>query len=123
MPDPKKFDNKNEWMDTCMHQLRKEEHKDQQQSVTICLNMWRDKNKKARNVVVTFLEGIDKEGNIVTDFKKIPRLKERLLQKQERGHGLQKGPKTFADPGEEVTELIPGGKEEKRPYKMVKPVK
>jgi hypothetical protein len=51
MPNPKDFDNKQDWMDACMSQqkdegknLKKEDERDQ--AVAICLNMWGDKNKK-----------------------------------------------------------------------------
>jgi len=46
MPDPKKYSDKQDWMDDCMHQNVKEEGKLQGQSVAICLNTWRSKNKK-----------------------------------------------------------------------------
>jgi hypothetical protein len=46
MPNPKKYTDKREWMDDCMHQTRKVEKKDQDQSVAICLSMWRNKDKK-----------------------------------------------------------------------------
>jgi mannose-6-phosphate isomerase-like protein (cupin superfamily)/2'-5' RNA ligase len=49
MPDPKSFKSKEEWMDSCMHQLRKVENKPQGQSVAICLDMWRNKNKKKKS--------------------------------------------------------------------------
>lgn len=47
MPNPKSYDSKDEWMDACMS-TRKDEHPDEDhdQSVAICLNMWRDKDKK-----------------------------------------------------------------------------
>lgn len=65
MPDPKKFDNQRDWMNDCMHQLRREEGKEQDESVAQCLNQWRDKNKKkARHVVASFLEAVDKESGI-----------------------------------------------------------
>ena len=51
MPNPKDYDNKQDWMDACMSQqkdegknMKKEDERDQ--AVAICLNMWRDKNKK-----------------------------------------------------------------------------
>ena len=129
MPNPKKFDNKNEWMDTCMHQLRKEEHKDQQQSVAICINMWRDKNKKkAKRVVASFLKAQDKEAVLWTEPRKIPRLKERLRPHQEKTVKKDTEP-FFAEKGEEVIEILPSGKEVKRKYnpatmkdKQLKPV-
>jgi len=46
MPDPKKYSDKNEWMDACMRQTCKVEGKPQDQSVAICLSMWRNKDKK-----------------------------------------------------------------------------
>lgn len=44
MPNPKKFEDKKEWMGACLHQSKKEgrEHK---QSVAMCLNMWRTKDE------------------------------------------------------------------------------
>jgi hypothetical protein len=89
MPNPKEFDNQKDWMDACMHQRKTVEKKDedQDQSVAICLNMWRDKDKKsARKIVASFLEAIDKESGVWIDPKKTPRLIERGLQR-ERGEG------------------------------------
>jgi len=42
MPDPKKYSDKNEWMDAFMRQTCKVEGKHQDQSVAICLSMWRN---------------------------------------------------------------------------------
>jgi HK97 family phage major capsid protein/HK97 family phage prohead protease len=44
MPDPSKYDNQDDWMQACMH-ARHEEHpsEDNEQSVAICMQMWRDK--------------------------------------------------------------------------------
>ena len=46
MPDPKSFSDQNDWMDACMHTQVKGEGKPQQQSVAICLSMWKNRNKK-----------------------------------------------------------------------------
>ena len=48
MLDPKKYDNQNDWMDACMHSMRREEGKPQQQSVAVCLSKWRNKDKKKK---------------------------------------------------------------------------
>jgi|AACY02.16.fsa_nt_gi hypothetical protein len=48
MPDPKRFKNKSNFMDECMHTMRKEEDRPQDQSVAICLDMWRRKDKKKK---------------------------------------------------------------------------
>lgn len=46
MPDPKRFKSQPAFMDECMHTMRKEEKRPQDQSVAICLSMWRRKDKK-----------------------------------------------------------------------------
>lgn len=46
MPDPKKYEDKQKFMEDCMHENMKEEGKPQDQSVAVCLNMWNDRNKK-----------------------------------------------------------------------------
>lgn len=62
MPDPKSYDNKNEWMDACMHQVKKVEGKPQGQSVAICLSMWRNKDKKKKKkTAADIIRGIVKE--------------------------------------------------------------
>lgn len=48
MPDPRKYDDKQEWMSDCMHQTKKVEGKPQDQSVAICLSRWREKGKKKK---------------------------------------------------------------------------
>jgi hypothetical protein len=48
MPNPKKYKDKKKWMEDCMHQTVKEEGKPREQGVAICLNRWRDKNKKKK---------------------------------------------------------------------------
>lgn len=84
MPNPNEFSNERDWMDACMHQLKKVEKKDQDQSVAICLNRWRDRNKSARRVIASFFEAIDKESGVWIEPKRIPRLRERGLHR-ERG--------------------------------------
>ena len=49
MPNPKNFSNQNDWMDACMHQVRKVEGKPQDQAVVQCLEMWRNKDKKKKS--------------------------------------------------------------------------
>jgi len=46
MPDPKTFKDKDEWMGACMHQVSKVEGKPHEQSVAVCLDIWRNKDKK-----------------------------------------------------------------------------
>jgi len=48
MPDPKRFKNKEDFMAACMHKVKKEEGKPQDQSVAQCLNMWERRNKKKK---------------------------------------------------------------------------
>jgi len=48
VPDPKKYSDKQDFMDDCMHQTKKVEGKPQAQSVAVCLNMWRNKGKKSK---------------------------------------------------------------------------
>lgn len=48
MPNPKKYKDKQKWMADCMHQNKTVEGKPQEQSVAICLNIWRNKDKKKR---------------------------------------------------------------------------
>lgn len=51
MPDPKGYKDKQEFMSDCMHQLRKVENKPQDQSVAICLSMWKNRGKKKKSSV------------------------------------------------------------------------
>jgi hypothetical protein len=46
MPNPSKYKDKSEFMEDCMHQTRRVEKMPQDKSVAVCLNMWRDKDKK-----------------------------------------------------------------------------
>jgi len=48
MPNPKDFNDQNDWMDACMHQVKKVEGKPQEQAVAQCLAIWRDKGKKKK---------------------------------------------------------------------------
>jgi hypothetical protein len=48
MPNPKNYKDKQVWMGDCMHQTKKVEGKPQDQSVAICLNKWRNKDKKKK---------------------------------------------------------------------------
>lgn len=54
MPNPKSYSNQQDWMDACMS-AQKDEGKnmkdegDRKQAVAICLNMWRDRNKKKKS--------------------------------------------------------------------------
>ena len=117
MPDPKKFDNQREWMDACMHRLRREENKEQDESVAQCINMWKDKNKKARRVVSSYLEAMYKEAGVWVETKKITRLKELLRPRQQK---IIEEPASkdipFAEPGEMIIELK-GDEEIRRPFK------
>lgn len=51
MPDPEKYTDKQEFMSDCMHQMRKVEKRPQDQSVAICLSMWRRKEEKKKNSI------------------------------------------------------------------------
>jgi hypothetical protein len=48
MPDPNKYTNKQDWMDACMHHLRRNEGKKQEESVAQCVGMWATKGKKKK---------------------------------------------------------------------------
>lgn len=47
MPNPNRYDNKQSWMEDCMHQVKTVEGKSQDQSVAQCLSMWRNRDKDA----------------------------------------------------------------------------
>lgn len=47
MPNPRRYKDKSKFMQDCMHQTLKVEGKPQDQSVAMCLNMWRNKDKEA----------------------------------------------------------------------------
>lgn len=51
MPNPKNYEDKDSWMDACMSQQKDEgknlsDEDERDQAVAICLNMWRDRDKK-----------------------------------------------------------------------------
>lgn len=48
MPNPNDFNDKQEFMSACMHQVKKVEGKNQQESVSQCLAMWGSKGKKKK---------------------------------------------------------------------------
>jgi|WetSurMetagenome_2_1015567.scaffolds.fasta_scaffold796238_2 hypothetical protein len=48
MPDPKKFKEKQEFMDSCMHQVKTVEGEPQDKAVSKCLGLWGSKNKKKK---------------------------------------------------------------------------
>lgn len=52
MPNPKKYDDKDKFMEDCMHQTVDVENKPHDQGVAICLNMW--KRKMAKSVVSSY---------------------------------------------------------------------
>lgn len=58
MPNPKKFKNEKEWMSACMPMLLHLEKKDRDQAIAQCLNMWRQKKKKARRIVDNYIKGV-----------------------------------------------------------------
>lgn len=49
MPNPNKYKDKKKYMDDCMHQTRKVEKMPQEQAVAVCLNRWREKDKKSKD--------------------------------------------------------------------------
>jgi len=53
MPDPKNYDNEDEWMSACVPTL-KEEGKDQDQAVAQCMNMWKERDGEEKSVTVKF---------------------------------------------------------------------
>lgn len=73
MPDPKKFDSKDDWMGACMHQTKTVEGKPQDQAVAICLSLWREKGEKKASNRIT--ESLDK---IADSLEKKGYLKEAL---------------------------------------------
>lgn len=48
MPDPNKFEDKQDFMDVCMHQVVTVEGKPQPQAVAQCIGMWESRNKKKK---------------------------------------------------------------------------
>jgi len=58
MPNPSNYSDQNKWMDDCMHQMRKVEKKPQDQSVAVCLNRWREKDKKKKKCAAGFIRAI-----------------------------------------------------------------
>lgn len=58
MPDVGRYKDKKNWMADCMHQTLKVEGKKQDQAVAICLNMWRNRNKKKKGRVKKTAGGI-----------------------------------------------------------------
>jgi len=102
MPNPKKFDNQNEWMDACMHQQRKVENKEQGQSVAICLNMWRDKNKKSASRVANAFIASEREALIKVQ-PKYRRTKDMIRQHPGKTHAQ---PARIGEPGFSKGELV-----------------
>ncbi len=117
MPDPKKFDNKADFMGACMHQTLKIEKKDRDEAIAQCIGIWESRNKSARRVVASFLDAMDKE-SIWINPRKTPRTTEHLHQRQKQVMSQPPGKKNepFAQKGEMVKMILPDGKEEKRPY-------
>lgn len=75
MPNPEDYDNKDSWMDACMHQVKKVEGKPQDQAVAQCLSMWRNRDKSASVTtcdIKRVVAVLDKVANNVQDkgFKK-----------------------------------------------------
>jgi len=104
-----------------MHQLRKVENKEQNESVAQCINIWRDKNKRrARRVVVSFLEAIYiKNAGVWVETKKITRLKNFLRPRQRIVEEPASKNMPFAEKGEMIGELV-GGEFVERPFDPVK---
>lgn len=61
MPDPGRYKNKQNWMEDCMHQTKTVEDKPQDQAVAICLNMWRNKDKKKKKAAHEILRELASE--------------------------------------------------------------
>lgn len=55
MPNPKQYKNQSHWMKDCFYKIVEEEKKDKEQGIAICLNMWRDRHKKAMRITHRFL--------------------------------------------------------------------
>jgi len=54
MPDPNRYDNEKDFMQDCMHETLKVERKNKDQGLSQCLNMWRNRHKRAQSVVTRF---------------------------------------------------------------------
>ena len=61
MPDVSKFKSKNDWMDACMHQVKKVEGKPQNEAVGRCLGEWAGKGKKKKKCASDILRKIAEE--------------------------------------------------------------
>jgi hypothetical protein len=48
MPDPNKFEDKQDFMDACMHQVVTVEGKPQPQAVAQCMGVWESRSKKKK---------------------------------------------------------------------------
>lgn len=59
MPNPKKYKNQKNFMRDCMHITVDVENKDKDQGIAQCLNMWRNRKKKARNIINRFRQADD----------------------------------------------------------------
>jgi len=62
MPDPAKYTDKQEWMDACMSRA-KEEGREHDQSVAMCLNMWsREKEAELAVGLIKLANDLDSKG-------------------------------------------------------------
>jgi hypothetical protein len=63
MPNPKRFKDEKTFMKECMHQLLHVEHKNRDQAIAQCMNLWRQKGKKCcltgflREVAASLIKG------------------------------------------------------------------
>ena len=113
-------------MSDCMHQTVNVENKDQDQSIAICLNMWKQKGKKKKKE--SSMSDKRKAQRIVASFFK----KDAMLLHQDTGNNkfyvlkTKKSPKTrptpsklgepFAEKGERVNVLQQDGSFKKMPF-------
>jgi len=54
VPNPKNYDNKDDWMGACMHQLKKNEGKGQDESVASVFLRGEIKTKRRKNVLLRY---------------------------------------------------------------------
>ena len=77
MPNPKNYDNKDDWMGVCMHQLKKNEGKGQGESVAQCLSTWRNKDKKKKKCASEILRHLS--ASLKSDIKNSDKTKNIII--------------------------------------------
>lgn len=82
MPNPKKFKNEKEWMSACMPLLLHVERKKRDQAISQCLNMWRQRKKKARKVINNYIKGASIDMGKFKDKEATQRVLSAFLEKE-----------------------------------------